>query len=434
MLSRPLFSVVIPIYNTEKYLKRCIQSVINQKNDKTEIILVEDCSTDRSLKVCNSFKKNKSINIIRHQKNLGVSISRNDGILAAQGKYILFLDSDDWLYPGCLRSIEKLQKKNSKSELIIGRYNSDGYPPNNKILFENTNVTTFSANKFFSYINRINFRPMIIWPYIIKKSLITKKKIYFVDVKNGEDEEFGARLLCSIKFVTFYIKNYYWHKKRIQGHLRYSRDLKSTESYLKLLVEYYIFVSNKKLSIEKQKFINECVRFAYGEFSARIIICNKLEIKKLNSILKRYRKNSKILLNKIKNKNIYLLLKKKNVFQHKNLIMKNILNKIKNTEFKFSRIYIYCAAIHGVATLNILYRNRIKVTALIDDNLDIEKQTFIHNVDIITSKFFFKKIKKHECSNILILVCQQTLEVFNDIAKKIMYNGIKANQIINIRY
>ena len=104
----PLFSVIIPVYNTEKYLNKCIKSVIDQKHNKTEIILIEDCSTDSSLKVCNSFKNNPLVNIIRHKINLGVSISRNDGILAAKGEYILFLDSDDWLYPGCLRNIDKL--------------------------------------------------------------------------------------------------------------------------------------------------------------------------------------------------------------------------------------------------------------------------------------------------------------------------------------
>ena len=289
----PLFSVIIPVYNSEKYLNKCIKSVLNQKNNKTEIILIEDCSTDNSLKVCNSFQHNPSVNIIRHKKNLGVSISRNDGILAAKGKYILFLDSDDWLYPRCLKNLEKLITINAKTEVIIGRYNSNGFPFNNKILFKKRNSNTFSANKFFSYINQLNFRPMIIWHYIVKKSLINNKKLYFVDVKNGEDEEFGARLLCSMKLLSLYNKNYYWHKKRVQGSLRYSRSLKSTESYLKLLVEYYKFISKTKLSSDKQKFINECVRFAYGEFSARIILHSKTEIKKLSSILKKYIKKNK---------------------------------------------------------------------------------------------------------------------------------------------
>ena len=427
-----LFSVIIPVYNTEKYLNKCIKSVTDQKHNKTEIILIEDCSTDSSLKVCNSFKNNPLVNIIRHKKNLGVSISRNDGILAAKGEYILFLDSDDWLYPGCLRNIEKLIIKKPKTEVIIGRYNSDGFPFNNKILFKNSNSNTFSANKFFSYINQLNFRPVIIWHYIVKKSLINNKKLYFIDVKNGEDEEFGVRLLCSMKLLSLYGKNYYWHRTRKKDALRYSRDPKSTESYLKVLVEYYKFISKTTLSSDKQKFINECIRFAYGEFSARIILHSKTEIKKLSFKLSKYISNSKISLNKIKNKNIYLLLKNKNISQHKDLVVKNILNKLKNTEFKFSKIYIYCAAVHGVATLNILQKNKFKVTSLVDDNLDIEKQTFV-NVDVISGKSFLK-IKKQQRSKILIVVCQQTIKTFDEIAKKLKLKGIKSNQIIHVMY
>ena len=429
----PLFSVIIPVYNTEKYLNKCIKSVIDQKHNKTEIILIEDCSTDSSLKVCNSFKNNPLVNIIRHKKNLGVSISRNDGILAAKGEYILFLDSDDWFYPGCLRNIEKLIIKKPKTEVIIGRYNSDGFPFNNKILFENSNSNTFNANKFFTYINQLNYWPKIIWHYIVKKSLINNNKIYFIDVKNGEDEEFGVRLLCSMKLLSLYDQNYYWHyKDRGQGAIRYSRDPKSTESYLKILVEYYKFISKTTLSSDKQKFINECIRFAYGEFSARIILHSKTEIKKLSFKLSKYISNSKISLNKIKNKNIYLLLKNKNISQHKDLVVKNILNKLKNTEFKFSKIYIYCAAVHGVATLNILQKNKFKVTSLVDDNLDIEKQTFV-NVDVISGKSFLK-IKKQQRSRILIVVCQETIKTFDEIAKKLKLKGIKSNQIIHVMY
>ena len=446
----PLFSVIIPTYNTGKYLNKCIKSVIDQKHNKTEIILIEDGSTDSTLKVCNSFKNNPLVNIIRHKKNLGVSISRNDGILAAKGEYILFLDSDDWLYPNCLRNIEKLIIKKPKTEVIIGRYNSNGFPLNNEILFKNSNSNTFSANKFFSYINQLDFRPMIIWHYIVKKSLINNKKLYFIDVKNGEDEEFGVRLLCSMKLLSLYGKNYYWHNKRQhgnlplygknyswsnkarQGALRYSRDPKSTESYLKVLVEYYKFISKTVLSSDKRKFINECIRFAYGEFSARIILNSKAEIKKLSFIVSKYISNSKISLNKIKNKNIYLLLKNKNISQHKDLVAKNILNKLKNIEFKFRKIYIYGASIHGAATLSILKKNKFKVTSLIDDNLDIEKKTFM-NVGVINSKSFLK-INKQQRSKLLIIVCMETIKTFYEIAKKLKLGGIKSNQIIHIMY
>ena len=427
-----LFSVVIPVHNKEKYLKKCIKSVIDQKHNKTEIILVEDCSTDNSLKVCNAFKSYQSVKIIRHKKNLGVSITRNDGIRAAKGKYIVFLDSDDRLYPGSLIAIEKKIVQNPQTEVIIGRYNSDGFPFDNEILFKNSNSNFYNSNRFFSYINKINFRPMIIWHYIVKKSLIKKKKIYFINVQNGEDEEFGARLLCSMKLLSLSGKNFYWHKHRKKGHLRYSRDIKSTDSYMRVLVEYYKYISKNNLLSNKLKFINECVRFAYGEVAARIILHSKVEVNELNIKLNKYLRNSKISLNKIKNKNIYSLFKNKNILQNKDLIEKNILKKLKSIKFKFNQIYIYCAAIHGVATLNILQNNKFKVSALIDDNLNIEKQTLV-NLNVITGKSFLK-IKKQNRSKAIILVCQPTIETFYAIRKKLKLKGIKNNQIVHVTY
>ena len=90
-----LISVIVPVYNAEKYLDRCIQSIINQKYKELEIILVDDGSKDRSLEICNSYeKKDNRINVI-HKENAGVSAARNTGIKKARGTYLAFLDDDD---------------------------------------------------------------------------------------------------------------------------------------------------------------------------------------------------------------------------------------------------------------------------------------------------------------------------------------------------
>jgi len=432
----PLFSIIIPVYNTEKYLKKCIKSVLNQKHNKTEIILVEDCSTDNSLKICDSFRSKSSVKIIQNKKNLGVAKSRNNGIFAAKGEYILFLDSDDWLYPGCLRALEDLIITNPKTEVIIGKYNSDGFPSTNDILFKKGKLNTFSSNKFFLLINRLKFRPMVIWHYIIKKSLIDKKKLYFVDAKNGEDEEFGARLLCSMKFCTFYKKNYYWHRTNKQGGLRYSMDLKSTESYLKILVEYYKFISETKLSYQKLKFVNTCIKFALGEFSARIVLHNKKELSKLSQIFFNYIKNSKNTLKTVKTKNIHLLFKNSksynNILSYQKKIKEKILAKVKNLKFKHSKIYVYCAAVHGFSTAQILIKEKFKVESLVDDNIILEKIKFM-NISVVSGKFFLTN-KNQNFSKILILVCQQSIKTYNAIASKLMLKGIKKKQIIHIIY
>ncbi|QCT70192.1 glycosyltransferase family 2 protein [Eubacterium maltosivorans] len=92
-----LISVIIPVYNVEKYIEKCLQSVIKQTYRNLEIILIDDGSTDNSLKVCQNFKKlDKRIKVFS-QKNCGVSSARNLGISKARGAYIGFIDSDDWI-------------------------------------------------------------------------------------------------------------------------------------------------------------------------------------------------------------------------------------------------------------------------------------------------------------------------------------------------
>lgn len=93
----PIISVIIPVYNEEKRLNRCIKSILNQDIQELELILVDDGSTDSSGKICKEYtKKEKRVKVIR-QKNSGVGNARNTGIAASKGKYITFVDSDDYL-------------------------------------------------------------------------------------------------------------------------------------------------------------------------------------------------------------------------------------------------------------------------------------------------------------------------------------------------
>ena len=97
---QPKVSVIIPVYNVEKYLADCLDSVLNQTLTDIEIICVEDCSTDNSATILKEYSKMDSrIKVIWHMANAGSSKARKDGVLAAQGRYIMFLDSDDALFP-----------------------------------------------------------------------------------------------------------------------------------------------------------------------------------------------------------------------------------------------------------------------------------------------------------------------------------------------
>ena len=91
-----MISVIIPVYNVEKYLNRCLQSVLNQTYTEFEVILIDDGSTDKSGEICDSVLSDKRCKVI-HQNNQGVSSARNRGLAASRGEYILFVDPDDWL-------------------------------------------------------------------------------------------------------------------------------------------------------------------------------------------------------------------------------------------------------------------------------------------------------------------------------------------------
>lgn len=98
MRLQPLVTVAIAVYNAEKYLKDCMESVVNQTYGNLEIICVNDASADGSLEILESYALQDSrIKIITNSKNSGLGVTRNVGMDAAQGEYILFIDSDDWL-------------------------------------------------------------------------------------------------------------------------------------------------------------------------------------------------------------------------------------------------------------------------------------------------------------------------------------------------
>ena len=93
----PIISIIVPVYNVEKYLKRCIESILNQTFKNFELLLLDDGSTDSSGSICDKYAKKDNRIIVKHKKNQGVSATRNLGIDIAKGEYITFVDSDDWI-------------------------------------------------------------------------------------------------------------------------------------------------------------------------------------------------------------------------------------------------------------------------------------------------------------------------------------------------
>lgn len=118
----PLVSVVIPVYNTAKYLKRCLDSVIEQTYPALEIILVDDGSIDGSAKICDDFTKQDNRVHVIHQKNQGVALARINGTTAAHGTYVTFVDSDDYISSDMIRTMVNIMLT-EKTDLVVCQLN-----------------------------------------------------------------------------------------------------------------------------------------------------------------------------------------------------------------------------------------------------------------------------------------------------------------------
>ena len=110
-MKKGLVSIVVPVYNAERYLKDTLQTVLDQTYEKWELLLVDDCSTDTSVEIIKTYK-DKRIKLILQEKNSGAAVTRNRGIVEATGEYIAFLDADDiWMQNKLKNQIQFMKEK-----------------------------------------------------------------------------------------------------------------------------------------------------------------------------------------------------------------------------------------------------------------------------------------------------------------------------------
>ncbi len=120
MQTSPLVSIIVPIYNVESYLEKCLQSIVSQTHANIEILLIDDGSTDRSLDICRTFAERDARIRVVHLKKAGVSVARNTGLEMASGEYICFVDSDDWVDKDYVSALLRLLRTCRADISVIG--------------------------------------------------------------------------------------------------------------------------------------------------------------------------------------------------------------------------------------------------------------------------------------------------------------------------
>lgn len=193
-----MISIIVPVYNVEKYLNKCIESIINQTYRNIEIILVDDGSPDKCPEICDSYaKKDKRIRVI-HKQNEGLINARKSGLEIAQGEYIGFVDGDDWIEPEMYELFAKQAEKYSPDMVMSDFYYDNGKElSNSDQLFDREYYDKDALEKFIypkmlfsGTYYKFGVNPCC-WSKIYKKELI-KKNLPLVDgrIKMGEDAAF----------------------------------------------------------------------------------------------------------------------------------------------------------------------------------------------------------------------------------------------------
>lgn len=307
-----LFSIIVPVYNTEKYIDKCIESILNQTYYKYEVIIINDGSTDNSKKVLEKYKDNEKIKIIT-QPNQGQSVSKNIGLKESNGDYILFVDSDDYIEPDLLSTLSS----NIKDNIDIIRYQIRTVNEQYKV------ITNYKEEPFETLPNDSAIKKIVDYhfvetscAYCFKRDLFIKNNLKF-DL-GFVHEDFGLiplLLLYSKDIISIdYIG--YNHIKRFDNILETKEPdkiAKQCNDYITLGIRNINIIKNSEL---KTKYIllsyianSILIKGVYLDKKSRKIYYKQIKENKIEKYILTntiFRKIKKLLL--IINYNLYLKL------------------------------------------------------------------------------------------------------------------------------
>ena len=234
----PTISVIVPIYNVERYLPACLESIVQQFINDYEAILVDDGSTDSSRAICDEYAaKHPQFRVI-HQENQGVASARNRGVSEARGEYIIFLDSDDFLVPNSLSGLLDLANKNELDVLGFSLINVTD-DCNESPIKQKDVPSQVEVMGGLEYLARNNFVPQVWW-YIVRRELIVENDIKFPVGHMLEDAAFNLRLFSKTQRMAQVLNAVYCYRQRPES-IMHNRDM---EHQQRLMWDYLYAASD----------------------------------------------------------------------------------------------------------------------------------------------------------------------------------------------
>lgn len=241
MINYPKCSIIVPVYKAEKYIDRCVDSILNQTSPDWELILVNDGSPDGSGAICEGYAAGDKRIKVLHQANQGVSSARNNGLRAVSGEYILFLDSDDWLDVNCVGfCLKEMNKTNADIlQFPTERISQESNDTTHK---EIETGTTFDVKEYIESENIL----VSIGGTVVRTSIVQNNGILFRhDIKLAEDQIFIMDCMNNSRSVyrsdyPFY--KYYVNENSATNNSKSQNIIDSIEALIDYKREHPIFI------------------------------------------------------------------------------------------------------------------------------------------------------------------------------------------------
>ena len=402
-ISKIKLSIIIPIYNSEKYLPKCLNSVCSQYEKGIEVILIDDHSLDSSRKIIKKYKKKFNfIKIIYLQKNNGISYCRNIGIKYSKGEYLYFMDSDDELVRRSLNNVLYELYKFPEKELFVLNYFKK-ISKEKQILYNQAKDIRFkkikSSNRKISLISCYNKKPFLTsWQFIFKKSFLKSNNLCYKNIYTSEDWEFIPKVLYLAKnFKIIKRPTYIWKVSRINS-LGKKTGYLTAISCVQIISWLGQFIIDKEKTLKKRE-MNVLIKFldlAYTKFWLNILCLNSRSISRLSKYLLKFRNVFKkliflkiIKLNYLLGREIIIKQKLTKYINKKNIIIKNLIKK-----FEKKGIIIFCAGSYTDIISQMFFNNGISIRFIIDNNVNYSGQK-LNNISVFEPAYLKKNTVKH---------------------------------------
>ena len=268
MITDILLSIIIPAYNVEAYIKECLDSIFQSLKDldinQVEVIVVDDASCDNTQNILKSYFA-MNLTVVANRTNEGISNARNTGISIAHGKYIMLMDSDDFLVPNTLEQVLDFLKSHDTIDIVeFGYYELEEGATRLKNRTEIHTVTSGVGQSIFAQWVRNDCFNALVWNKIVRRSLIVDNSIYFYPNISYEDEEWVPRIFAYANEVVFLPLNVYVYRRR-KGSITRSGQTAKYYDMAKICDSLVLFANTQGFSKEYSIALKRCASNIYWE-------------------------------------------------------------------------------------------------------------------------------------------------------------------------